>query len=301
MRSRGEPVKNGQLTNYVTWTAVMDHVLCSEELNIVVTKANVQNRLRTLSRHYSINANILQHPSFSWEHDKNRLKVANESAWIEYCESHPDARPYRKMVIENWEDICTIFAQDEAIGDNAQTPTEVDVDMIHKDSNDAEESKETAGSNDAVSDYNYVSEYGYCSKKVISFSIEILTVLVLQPSGKVILCTKSPSRVKGGRRRQTSKYLAWATDMARVLINQLNLGNKLNGKFTWRAPAWEAAVRALEEEVDAVVTKTNVQSRLKTWYKYYSVIGDILRWPGISWDYQRHRLKVSSESSWNDY
>ncbi|KAK6921511.1 Myb/SANT-like domain [Dillenia turbinata] len=216
MRSRGEPVKNGQLTNYVTWTAVMDHVLCSEELNIVVTKANVQNRLRTLSRHYSINANILQHPSFSWEHDKNRLKVANESAWIEYCESHPDARPYRKMVIENWEDICTIFAQDEAIGDNAQTPTEVDVDMIHKDSNDAEESKETAGSNDAVSDYNYVSE-----------------------------CTKSPSRVKGGRRRQTSKYLAWATDMARVLINQLNLG--------------------------------------------------------ISWDYQRHRLKVSSESSWNDY
>ncbi|KAK6945646.1 hypothetical protein RJ641_013190 [Dillenia turbinata] len=226
MRSRGEPVKNGQLTNYVTWTAV----LCS----VTIDQMKLGNKLRdklswTLSRHYSINANILKHPSFSWEHDKNRLKVANESAWIEYCESHPDARPYRKMVIENWEDICTIFAQDEAIGDNAQTPTEVDVDMIHKDSNDAEESKETAGSNDAVSDYNYVSE-----------------------------CTKSPSRVKGGCR--------------------------------------EAAVRALEEEVDAVVTKTNVQSRLKTWYKYYSVIGDILRWPRISWDYQRHRLKSHPDS-----
>ncbi|KAK6915939.1 Myb/SANT-like domain [Dillenia turbinata] len=307
MKSRGEPVKNGQLTNCVTWTADMDRVLCSlmidqmnhgnklsgklswrastwpaaiktlhQELNIVVTKASVQNRLRTLSRHYSIVADILKHPSFSWDHDKNRLKVANESAWNEYCESHPDARPYRKIVIEYWEDICTIFAQDEAIEDNAQTPREVDLDMIHKDSNDAEESKETAGSNDTSLDDNCVSEG-----------------------------TKSPSRVKEGRRSQTSKYVAWATDMDRVLsqvlIEQMNINNKLDGKFSWKAPAWAAAVRALEEEVDVVVTKTNVQSRLKTWYKYYTVIGDILKQPGISWDYQRHRLKVSSESSWNDY
>ncbi|XP_057541230.1 uncharacterized protein LOC130818962 [Amaranthus tricolor] len=40
--------------------------------------------------------------------------------WTEYIKVNKNAAPYRNKCIENWEDICTLFGADRAVGDGAE-------------------------------------------------------------------------------------------------------------------------------------------------------------------------------------
>lgn len=45
---------------------------------------------------------------------------------------------------------------------------------------------------------------------------------------------------------------------------QMNQGNKLDGKNAWKPAAWTATIGALRDQLGISITKTNIMSRLKT-------------------------------------
>ncbi|KAM7470044.1 hypothetical protein LguiA_008227 [Lonicera macranthoides] len=128
----------------VSWTAAINAL--REGLNIYVTKGNIQSRLKTWEKHHEIISNMLSTSGFSWNYDKGRVEV-EERVWNAYVQVHTKAVPYRrKIVIDNWDDICAIFAQDRANGEGAQTAFETDIEMATNEvSNNLEE---TFGTND---------------------------------------------------------------------------------------------------------------------------------------------------------
>ncbi|KAM7498009.1 hypothetical protein LguiA_022423 [Lonicera macranthoides] len=80
----------------------------------------------------------------------------------------------------------------------------------------------------------------------------------------------------------------------------MNQGNRLDGKFAWKAVSWTAAINALREGLNIYVTKGNIQSRLKTWEKHHEIISNMLSTSGFSWNYDKGRVEVE-ERVWNAY
>ncbi|KAM7502572.1 hypothetical protein LguiB_001476 [Lonicera macranthoides] len=122
----------------VPWTAAINAL--REGLNIYVTKGNIQSRLKTWEKHHETISNMLSTSGFSWNYDKGRIEV-EERVWNAYVQVHTKAVLYRrKIVIDNWDDICAIFAQDRANGERAQTAFEIDIEMATNEvSNNLEE------------------------------------------------------------------------------------------------------------------------------------------------------------------
>ena len=99
-------------------------------------------------------------------------------------------------------------------------------------------------------------------------------------------------------------YLTWTPQMDKILsscfVDQMNQGNRLDGKFAWKAMSWTAAINALREGLNIYVTKGNIQSRLKTWEKHHEIISNMLSTSGFSWNYDKGRVEVE-ERVWNAY
>ncbi|WJX38013.1 hypothetical protein P8452_25715 [Trifolium repens] len=132
-----ETQTDGNLTKHLRWTEEMDHwlgkilvdqvrkglkidnVFQTEAYDKAVsamkakfghhlTKFNIKNRLKTWKKQYEIAKEILSHAGFKWDETKKMI-IANDSTWIDYIRTHPDARTYRARVLENYEQFCTIF------------------------------------------------------------------------------------------------------------------------------------------------------------------------------------------------
>ncbi|XP_042029590.1 uncharacterized protein LOC121776482 [Salvia splendens] len=51
-----------------------------------------------------------------------RIVVHDENVWNERLKANPKIAPYRKRItVENWDDICTLFSQDRADGQCSKT------------------------------------------------------------------------------------------------------------------------------------------------------------------------------------
>ena len=108
--------------------------------------------------------------------------------------------------------------------------------------------------------------------------------------------------------KEKSKYITWTIEMDKVLgacfIEQMNQGNKLDGKFARKSTSWTAAIHALMVNLNIKVDKNNIQARLKTWEKHYDILHPLLvscnSGSPITWDYTAGRLMVHDENVENE-
>ncbi|XP_047320912.1 uncharacterized protein At2g29880-like [Impatiens glandulifera] len=92
--------------------------------DVNVSRENIQSRLKTWDKHYTIISDMLGTSGFGWDWDRKVVKVDSEEVWTAYVKAHPDARHYRSKIIENWEDLSIICGQDKANGSGAETADE---------------------------------------------------------------------------------------------------------------------------------------------------------------------------------
>ncbi|XP_047949129.1 uncharacterized protein LOC125194960 [Salvia hispanica] len=108
--------------------------------------------------------------------------------------------------------------------------------------------------------------------------------------------------------KEKSKYLTWTPEMDKILgasfIEQINQGNKLDGKSAWKSTAWTAAINALRVNLNVKVDKQNIQARLKTWEKHHDILHPVLMscnsGSPITWDNTTGRIVVHDENVWNE-
>ncbi|KAL1536375.1 hypothetical protein AAHA92_29039 [Salvia divinorum] len=80
--------------------------------------------------------------------------------------------------------------------------------------------------------------------------------------------------------KEKSRYFNWTSEMDKVLgvsfTEQMNQGNKLDGKFAWKSISWTAAINTLLVILNIKVDKHNIQARLKTSEKHYEILQPLL-------------------------
>ncbi|XP_054819374.1 uncharacterized protein LOC129318557 isoform X2 [Prosopis cineraria] len=91
-----------------------------------ITKDHIKNRLKTLKKQYGLIKQLLSHNGFEWDQTRKMIS-ANDSTWNHYIKKHPDARNFRARVIENYEQLCTIFGHSkEPLEASSVSPSQVD-------------------------------------------------------------------------------------------------------------------------------------------------------------------------------
>ncbi|CAN1153480.1 hypothetical protein LINPERPRIM_LOCUS14729 [Linum perenne] len=106
---------------------------------------------------------------------------------------------------------------------------------------------------------------------------------------------------------QSRGYVVWSKEMdnifARVMLDQMNQGNKADGD--WKAQAYQAVVDEINTKMGAkVVARDNVRNRLRAWKKCYGLISDIQKRSGVSlWDEEKKMIVITSENrdEWEKY
>ncbi|KAL1564267.1 hypothetical protein AAHA92_06634 [Salvia divinorum] len=100
-------------------------------------------------------------------------------------------------------------------------------------------------------------------------------------------------------------WMKWNNyNLGACFMEQMNQGNKLDGKFAWKSTSWTAAINALMVNLNIKVDKHNIQARLKTWEKHYEILHPLLiscnSGTPITWDYTMGRIVVHDENVWNE-
>ncbi|MBA0594441.1 hypothetical protein Gorai_011346 [Gossypium raimondii] len=117
-KSLVEKVKEGhKMGNALPWEAY-DTVLSTlnEKIGFVLTKDHIRNRLKTWKKQYGTLRDLLSHPGFKWDRTWKMI-IADDSVWTNYVKAHPEARTFRGRVIENYDNLCTIFANDNDVAE----------------------------------------------------------------------------------------------------------------------------------------------------------------------------------------
>ncbi|CAI9095138.1 OLC1v1031008C1 [Oldenlandia corymbosa var. corymbosa] len=104
------------------------------------------------------------------------------------------------------------------------------------------------------------------------------------------------------------RYFTWTTEMDKVLgaclKEELNKGNRLDGKCAWKPTSWTAAMNTLLRQLNVRIEKKHLTSRLKTWHKHYEILHPLLVScafnSAIIWDHSNGRIKVNDENVWNE-
>ncbi|KAK9286114.1 hypothetical protein L1049_014495 [Liquidambar formosana] len=91
-------------------------------LQLELTKDNVKNRMKSWKRHYGVISEIRSQSAFPRNKEKKMVVVTVEDRkkWVDYVESHRDARGYANKAIENWDDIVILCGKDRATGAGAK-------------------------------------------------------------------------------------------------------------------------------------------------------------------------------------
>ncbi|KAF8378818.1 hypothetical protein HHK36_030167 [Tetracentron sinense] len=80
---------------------------------------------------------------------------------------------------------------------------------------------------------------------------------------------------------------------------QMAIGNKADPG--WKPPAYRAAVNTLNARFNISINKQNVKNRLKSWGKHYTIVSEIIKQSGFSWDTHKKMITVDDENVWNAY
>jgi hypothetical protein len=60
-------------------------------------------------------------------------------------------------------------------------------------------------------------------------------------------------------------------------------------------------VKNVCEKCNVTITKENISSRSKTFDMHYNIINGLLSTSGFGWDWEKNKLKVDSDTVWDEY
>ncbi|OMP08266.1 hypothetical protein COLO4_06628 [Corchorus olitorius] len=149
-----EQVKKGNKTdNALKPAAYMAAVtVINKKFGLDLTKEHLRNRLRTLKKQFGIVKGILAQKGFQWDEER-RMVVADASVWKDYIKAHPDARQFQARYIDNYDELCIIFGNDQAIAGCSENDAET-----HMQSAASRDVLDTASSSDIQSDDNHIKD-----------------------------------------------------------------------------------------------------------------------------------------------
>ncbi|XP_043721464.1 uncharacterized protein At2g29880-like [Telopea speciosissima] len=91
----------------------------NENFGLDLMGDHVRNRLKTWKKRYGVLKELLSQSGFEWD-ETQKMVVANDSVWNDYVKEHPDARAIRGKIIENYDELCIIFSNDQASGSHSR-------------------------------------------------------------------------------------------------------------------------------------------------------------------------------------
>ncbi|KAL2627879.1 hypothetical protein AAZV13_07G199000 [Glycine max] len=123
-----EQVKKGNKVDNILKPAAFAGALktLNEKYGLYLTKEHIKNRLKTWRKQFGVLKELLAHSGFMWNETK-KMVVADNSVWNDYIKAHPDARIFRAKSIENYDQLCTILGNDQAIASLSDNVTDIDV------------------------------------------------------------------------------------------------------------------------------------------------------------------------------
>ncbi|MBA0658141.1 hypothetical protein Goklo_010374 [Gossypium klotzschianum] len=111
-----EQVRKGNKTDNGLNPAAYMGVLAviNKKFGLDLTKEHLMNRLKTWEKQFGILKELLAQRGFKWD-EKQRMVVADACVWKDYTMAHPDARQFQERPIDNYEELCIIIGNDQAI------------------------------------------------------------------------------------------------------------------------------------------------------------------------------------------
>ncbi|XP_043693752.1 L10-interacting MYB domain-containing protein-like [Telopea speciosissima] len=109
--------KKEKFLNNVAYLAAVKAL--NERFSLNLSKDHVRNRLKTWKKQYGMLKELLSLSGFQWD-DERKMVVAHDSIWNEYLKEHPDARVIRGKLIENYDELCVIFGNDQTTGSHSR-------------------------------------------------------------------------------------------------------------------------------------------------------------------------------------
>ncbi|KAL3529978.1 hypothetical protein ACH5RR_009300 [Cinchona calisaya] len=106
--------------------------------------------------------------------------------------------------------------------------------------------------------------------------------------------------------KNSGQYTRWNDKMDRllgnVLIGQIARGNKCDID-TWKPQDLQAAVKFMKSILHLNVTKDDIKNRMELWKKYYTVVMDVKKQGGLTWDEDQKMIRVTSNETdkWASY
>ncbi|KAJ4970275.1 hypothetical protein NE237_003374 [Protea cynaroides] len=97
------------LSNAAYQTAV---ITLNENFGLDLLSDHVKNRLKTWRKQYGDMKELLSQSGFEWD-GTQKMIIAKDSIWNDYIKTHPDAKAFRERYIENYDELCLVFGNDQ--------------------------------------------------------------------------------------------------------------------------------------------------------------------------------------------
>ncbi|XP_077213210.1 uncharacterized protein LOC143848211 isoform X2 [Tasmannia lanceolata] len=265
--------------------------VCVDKLNVMfniqMEVQNIKNRLKAWKKHHTIVSDIIKQSGFTWDDHRKMVIVGDNAAWTAYCESHNEATPYKDKVIDNWDDIVALCGMDKA--------TVVETEDVNEAST-ALRDKALAVRNSVHSSmglYNSETAEGRSTSPSTSQTGEA-------PSNE---STPTKLCVMTSKFSKQRNYIKWSNSMDRALASclydQMNIGNRSD--YGWKPITYRVCVDKLNIMFNIQMEAHNIKNRLKAWKKHYSIVSDIIKQSGFTWDDRKKMIVVEDNTLWTAY
>ncbi|PPR94902.1 hypothetical protein GOBAR_AA25773 [Gossypium barbadense] len=293
----------------------------NERVRFELTKDHIRNRLKTWKKQYGTLRDLLSHPGFKWDRTWKMI-IADDSVWTNYVKAHPEATTFRGRVIENYDNLCTIFANDNDVAEA------VDIFPVQN----------SMKVKDQVKNMRWTYEMDQCLSKQFQLDLtkdhirnrlktwkkqyEILKGLLhhgdfeWDKTQTMVIANVSAWNRYIKRNPDARSFRRWiirnykelcaifgSEDLPESslnssnddLVEQVTLGNKLQKSF--KQVALKAAVSIINKKFPFDLTTENIRNRLGTWKKKYRLVKDLLSQHGFEWD-ERQKTVIANDSEW---
>ncbi|KAG6538249.1 hypothetical protein ZIOFF_003362 [Zingiber officinale] len=126
-----QQVNGNRIGDTFTSSAYKDMVvICSEKIEIPLTKDNLKNRIETLKSHFNSCYDLFKNASGVQWHAESRRFEAEEAVWKQLIDANPSIKKWRYTPVPHYEKLLELFAHDRANGQRASTAAERNVEII---------------------------------------------------------------------------------------------------------------------------------------------------------------------------
>ncbi|KAG6507955.1 hypothetical protein ZIOFF_033310 [Zingiber officinale] len=126
-----EQVNGDRIDGTFTSTAYKDIVvICSEKIEIPLTKDNLKNKIKTLKSHFNSCYDLFKNASGVQWHAESRRFEAEEAVWKQLIDANPSIKKWRYTPAPHYEKLLELFAHDRANGQRASAAAERNVEVI---------------------------------------------------------------------------------------------------------------------------------------------------------------------------